>query len=621
MRKFVVLIKFQVLAATGFLALFTFVSPPALSQENNSETEAIVETTVVEEDVEIEEQTEPASNAISANNPDISTLQLQLLLNPLTAEELIVEADAWVQHLRQRVQSISELELAIEQEDDQLTFRKDLLAKLKQARSSNAPQFEIDAIERELNEVEKNTTLAQSDPLFKEIFAEAKRNYAVNTGRELITRAKQQISSMEEGAGKANTLVTDLERAINRYDLALAKLDEPFFSDRAYEKTRQTIDQRKVQVNQAYKALEEWPVFDPPLVNEDVQQEIRNQLIAQATVLETRRSNLLTRIQLVLDELEKKGGDITTYDRYTKAVSGLDFDVTDAQGIKIRLLTWLQAEDGGIKMGIGLLKFGSILLGAFIVAPRVGKLSNKLLSKIDGMSNLFREFTVTTVERSVLVVGGLLSLAALGVNLGPILAVVGGASFVLAFALQSNLGNFASGLMLLITKPFDVGDEVTIGGYYAYVQSISLANTKLRDFNGTIITLPNNNVWGGDIKNHTPQDTRKLSFTINVKFTTDLDKLSAIWNEINAENSDTLADPGPTIFPYNDSYDYYLTVGLKAWSPTNRYWYAYVDLLQALQKRLSEAGIELVSPIQYREVAAHSTDVEDASLPSLTAAN
>lgn len=205
-------------------------------------------------------------------------------------------------------------------------------------------------------------------------------------------------------------------------------------------------------------------------------------------------------------------------------------------------------------------------------------------------------------------------------NLGPILAVVGGASFVLAFALQSNLGNFASGLMLLINKPFDVGDEIKVAGYYAIVDSISLANTKLRDFNGTIITLPNNAVWGGDIKNHTPKDIRRLAFKMNVKFTTDLEKLEVIWNEINAENSDTLADPAPTVFPWNDSYDYYLAVDLKAWCPTKRYWYAYGDLLKAIQKRLPEAGIELVSPVQYREIA-NASDGEGAQLSSLSVSN
>lgn len=82
--------------------------------------------------------------------------------------------------------------------------------------------------------------------------------------------------------------------------------------------------------------------------------------------------------------------------------------------------------------------------------------------RVDAVSELFRDFTVITIKRGVLVLGALLALASLGVSLGPVLALVGGASFVLAFALQSNLGNFASGLMLLVSKPFDVGDEVRV---------------------------------------------------------------------------------------------------------------------------------------------------------------
>ncbi|MEM9808742.1 MAG: mechanosensitive ion channel family protein, partial [Cyanobacteria bacterium P01_D01_bin.56] len=219
------------------------------------------------------------------------------------------------------------------------------------------------------------------------------------------------------------------------------------------------------------------------------------------------------------------------------------------------------------------------------------------------------DFAVMLVQRGVLVTGALLALASLGVSLGPVLALVGGASFVLAFALQSNLGNFASGLMLLVNKPFDVGDEVKVSGYWAYVDSISLASTKLKDFNGNIITLPNNTVWGSDIINYTHSDIRRVALTIHIKFTEDLEKVGAMWLKITASNSKVLESPAPSFFPWNSNYDYYISVGLKAWTKTDEYWNVYVELLKLLQKSLDELEIELAAPVQeikFDQVAANT---------------
>ena len=157
-----------------------------------------------------------------------------------------------------------------------------------------------------------------------------------------------------------------------------------------------------------------------------------------------------------------------------------------------------------------------------VVSGQLAKLTDRLLSRIPGVSSLLRQFAVMIVGRGVLIVGGLVALALLGVNLGPILALVGGASFVLAFALQSNLGNFASGLMILVTKPFDVGDEVKIGGTWAWVDSINLANTKLKGWYGEPIVLPNNTVWSSQISNLTANKTRRGGFGLYFAFDTDI---------------------------------------------------------------------------------------------------
>ncbi|MBP0001361.1 MAG: mechanosensitive ion channel [Cyanobacteria bacterium SID2] len=330
----------------------------------------------------------------------------------------------------------------------------------------------------------------------------------------------------------------------------------------------------------------------------EAEADLKNQLVANVTELQEEQTAITDRFKVILDALEAKGGDATSYRTYIEAVSVIEFDLEDTEGLGVRLVSWLQSEEGGLRWAINIARFVGILIAAWIVAEVLSRIVNRTLSNIGGTSSLFREFVVMVTHRGTVVIGALLALTSLGVSLGPLLAVVGGASFVLAFALQTNLGNFASGLMLMVNKPFDVGDEVKIADYWAYVVSITLSNTKIKDFNGNIITLPNNTVWGGDIVNYTHSDKRRLGFNIYVSFDQDIDQIKDVWFEIAKSHPQVLETPGPTIFPWSSSYEGRIGVGLKAWCETGPYWSIYADLLKLLQKRFKEAGIELAVPTQ-----------------------
>ena len=468
MRQLSIFVSFRVITATTIISAFTMLSLPALSQDywgeeesttvESTESTELIESTPVEAEV-VEE--EPPIQAVTANDPKISISLLEVLLKPLTQENLQVEADAWFALLQAKAEEISAREAAIQRQE----------------------------VEGEI-------------------------------GGEVDTAKEQNVVAV--------------------------------------------------------------------------------------TQLKTEQSILANRFTTVLDALDAKGGDTTAYRQYAAVVSGLEFNLTNAEGLGLRFTTWLTSPEGGIRLGFDLLRFVGILIAATLISPRLGQLTDSALTRVTSISNLFRSFVVIIVQRGVLVVGALIALAAVGVNLGPILALVGGASFVLAFALQSNLGNFASGLMLLINKPFDVGDEVKVAGYWAYVDSISLASTKLKDFSGSLITVPNNTVWGGDIINYTHADIRKIGLSIHVKFTQDIDVIDQMWMEITAAHPKVLKTPASGLFPWNSSYNYYIPIGLGAWSKTDDYWQVYVDLLKQVQQRLEELNIELAAPIQNIKVEQSS---------------
>lgn len=259
----------------------------------------------------------------------------------------------------------------------------------------------------------------------------------------------------------------------------------------------------------------------------------KNQLIENVTKLQAEQTTLIDRLNVVLDELDKKGGDTTSYRQYIAAVTGINLDLTSNEDIGLRFVNWLKSEEGGIRWGLNIFKF-LIIVSVSIVAARIlKKVVRTALTRVGGVSSLFLNFIVMTTERGVITIGFLIALTSLGISLGPLLALAGGLSFVLAFALQSNLGNFASGLMLLIYKPFDVGDRVLIPGTNdkGYVRAITLANTSFDHYTGKIVTVPNSEVWGSKIENLLPGDDRLIELLFMISSNDDARQIKAAWEK------------------------------------------------------------------------------------------
>ena len=117
-----------------------------------------------------------------------------------------------------------------------------------------------------------------------------------------------------------------------------------------------------------------------------------------------------------------------------------------------------------------------------------------------------------------MLIGVLVALAALGINVGPIMAMVGAAGFVVAFALQGTLSNFASGLMIMLYRPYDIGDVVDVAGIIGTVQSMTLVSTSIVTADNRLMVVPNNSIWGNIITNVTHSDTRRVDMTFGIGY-------------------------------------------------------------------------------------------------------
>ena len=240
-----------------------------------------------------------------------------------------------------------------------------------------------------------------------------------------------------------------------------------------------------------------------------------------------------------------------------------------------------------------------IVIASILISQVLAILIKRFLVKFDNVSGLMREFIIMLVKRGGIVVGFMLALTALEVSLGPILALLGGASFVLAFALQSNLGNLASGLMMMLFKPFDVGDEVKVNGIWGNVDEVTLANTKIKGWQGQIFSIPNNVVWGGMIETLTQGKTRRVSIWLRISFSEDLERVEQLLTEIMKSHPKVLQSPPPSSSVWQIE-EYYISVGIGGSTTQEDYWQVHEDIVRMIRERFVLEGIP-VAAIPVRE--------------------
>jgi small conductance mechanosensitive channel len=152
----------------------------------------------------------------------------------------------------------------------------------------------------------------------------------------------------------------------------------------------------------------------------------------------------------------KKGGDaaaIATYRKYLTAMQLESIKTVKAEAVLVVVKKWIFSPEGGGKFAVKLATFVVTLFGLLLISKFVSSIVRKATLKVTGMSQLLRDFLVKSSKIVTLIFGILIVLIAFGLDMGPLLAVIGGASFIIAFAMQSTLSNFAAGLLVMIYRP------------------------------------------------------------------------------------------------------------------------------------------------------------------------
>lgn len=318
----------------------------------------------------------------------------------------------------------------------------------------------------------------------------------------------------------------------------------------------------------------------------------------QVVKLTERRDEGFDRFTAVVSNLAKKGGDdaaIATYRAYRASIIVQEKQQADWQTLLKEATNWVVARDGGIQLGFRILVVVGALLGLLIVARIIRAYAGKMFHRIPNISKLLQGFLAMVVYWITIAVGLMIVLSALGVDITPLFAIFGGGAFIIAFAMQETLGNLAAGLMIMINRPFDEGDYVSIAGLGGTVKHVSIVSTEIVTPDNQIIVIPNSKVWGDVITNVTASNTRRVDMIFGIGYGDSIEKAQSVLEDVVSAHPLVLQDPAPVV-RVNELADSAVNFIVRPWTKTADYWTVYWDLHRAVKEAFDARGISIPFP-------------------------
>ncbi len=246
--------------------------------------------------------------------------------------------------------------------------------------------------------------------------------------------------------------------------------------------------------------------------------------------------------------------------------------------------------------------YGMSVIGAIItlivgwmVAGWLHRTMLRWLSKTDKIDATLRPFLASLVKYLVLVITVLAMLDQFGVQTASLIAVLGAAGLAVGLALQGTLSNVAAGVMLLIFRPFKVGDFVDAGGVAGTVKAINLFTTDFDTPDNVRIIAPNSQLWGGAVKNFSHNPTRRVDYVFGIAYEDDIGKAMGLIGEEIGKDSRAHGDPAP-FMAVSELADSSVNIVVRIWCNAGDYWGLKFDLTRAVKERFDADGITIPYP-------------------------
>ena len=269
----------------------------------------------------------------------------------------------------------------------------------------------------------------------------------------------------------------------------------------------------------------------------------------------------------------------------SQAVGGIDTG---------KLLEMLQTT--GVEFGINLVTAALIFFIGKWVVGLVVKAIAKMMQKGEIDATLER-FICSLVRISLMVVVIIAAIGQLGVQTTSLLAVMGAAGLAVGLALQGSLSNFAAGVLIVLFRPYKVGDFVEAAGVAGVIEEVQILTTIMKTGDNKRIIVPNSQIMSSIITNYSANDTRRVDLTFGVSYSDDLDQVHKELRAIVDADERILKDPEVTI-KVQALADSSVNFIVRPWVNSGDYWGVYFDLTEKVKKRFDEVGISFPFPQQ-----------------------
>ena len=258
------------------------------------------------------------------------------------------------------------------------------------------------------------------------------------------------------------------------------------------------------------------------------------------------------------------------------------------------VVQWLLQD--GINIGKAIL----MALIIFVVGKWIaGAIKNKLRNTMEkrNVDPALISFGTSILYYILMIAVVLAAVQQVGFQTTSLVAVLGAAGLAVGLALQGSLSNFASGVLIIMFRPFKIGDFIDAGGQAGVVQEIGVLVTIMKTPDNKKIIQPNSAIMSGAIVNVTANDTRRVDMTVGVSYSDDLDKVQNIILDVLNADSRVLQDPAPQVV-VAEMADSSVNFNVRPWCATGDYWGVFFDFQKTIKQRLDQEGVSIPFPQQ-----------------------
>jgi len=260
-----------------------------------------------------------------------------------------------------------------------------------------------------------------------------------------------------------------------------------------------------------------------------------------------------------------------------------------------------------VTYGLDVLGAVVLLVVGWLAAGWAAALVDRALGRLRRVDEMLRRFFASLVRYLILIVTVLAVLAQFGVQTASLIAVFGAASLAVGLALQGTLTNVAAGVMLLLFRPFKVGDYIVAGNVAGTVKSVTLFITEMATPDNVHMVVPNNELWGKPISNFSHNPTRRLDFNIGISYEDDIDKAFLVAKDVLSGDLRIHAEPAPMVV-VNGLGDSSVDLIARVWVGAGDYWGVKFDNTRRLKQAFDAAGITIPYPQRTLHIVRPSED-------------